>query len=96
MINDNTSFSQIAFLLAASRKNGAISPSDVADAVNDYMQTHKATTEVAGVIKIGNGIKVDDEGVASIDEDAMSEMIADILNGQTIEIGNDEISQLWD
>ena len=89
--------SQLAFLMALSRKGGGtISPSDVASAVQDYLGSHTASEDVAGVVKIGFGIKVDEDGKASIDEEFLAEMIADILNEQTEEISPEEISDLWD
>lgn len=98
-LEENSQMTNLAFLLALSRRGGGgsgeITPEDVKDLVADYFATHKATTDVAGVIKIGNGIVVDEDGVASIDEEAMAEMIADILNSQTEEIDDQEIEDLW-
>ena len=99
---ENNDLTNFAFLLALSGRKrsggggGAITPSDVRDIVSDYLNSHKATSNAPGIVQIGEGISVDDNGVASIDEEFMAEMIADILNEQTVEISEDEIKNLWD
>lgn len=99
-LNDdqNDEMTQLSFLLALAKYGsggGGVDPSDVADAVREYLEAHPATKDQAGVVQIGEGIKVED-GVASLDEEYMAEMIADVLNSMTFEISDDEVAHLWD
>ena len=90
---------ELALLLAISNSRagggGTVPESQIKSVVETYLATHTATTDTAGVVKIGNGIKVDENGVASIDSDAMVQMVSDILSAQAVEITDDEINSLW-
>lgn len=91
---------ELALLLAISNSRaggggGSVTESQVKGVVEEYLAKHTATTDAAGVIKIGSGIKVDEDGVASIDEVMLTDMVADLLEQLTVEITDDEINSLW-
>jgi hypothetical protein len=90
---------ELALLLAISNSRagggGSVTESQVKGVVEEYLAKHTATEDAAGVIKIGSGIKVDEEGVASIDEEMLTSMVADLLEQLTVEITDDEINSLW-
>lgn len=90
---------ELALLLAISNSRagggGAVPESQVKSVVEEYLEKHTATTDTAGVIKIGSGIKVDENGVASLDSDVVVEMVSDILSAQTVEITDDDVNSLW-
>ena len=90
---------ELALLLAISNSRagggGTVPESQVKSVVEEYLEKHTATTDTAGVIKIGPGIKVDENGVASLDSDVVVEMVSDILSAQTVEITDDDVNSLW-
>lgn len=98
IIQDNDNMTQLAFMIALSQKakgGNNVSPSDVKEAVNDYLEAHPATADSAGTVKIGSGISVDENGVISLDEEVMADLVSAYLEDNADEITDDEIKDLW-
>lgn len=98
--NENDMMTQLGVLLALSgiaksKGGGSVTPEDVKETVSEYLESHPATADTAGAVKIGNGINVDENGVISLDEELMDELVEEYLEKNAEIISDDEVEELF-